>query len=170
MPDCMANGEIETKIEILKRAEIFLGLDDSRLRKIARLPSCCRQSYKRGDIIFREGDVAADLYILEEGEVNLVMKVPPGSPYPTGQAIVDRVTKGDIFGWSAVVAPYLLTLSACCTKDTKVLALKGEELRKLLDKEPRLGYEIMKGLVRVIGSRLRDTRQLFVSGKRAVTF
>lgn len=164
----MSREGVDARIEVLKRAEIFLGLEDSQLLKIASLPSCHIQHCKNGEGIFREGEVAAALYVLAEGEVKLAMKVPADSPYASGQAVVDRVTKGGVFGWSALVAPHILTLSACCTKDTKILVIGGTDLNELLDKEPRLGYEIMKGLVRVIGSRLRDTRRLLIAGKRAV--
>ena len=62
-------------IEILKRCEVFLGLDTDDLQKIVDLPSCQAKTYQTQEVIFRAGEDARQLYILEEGQVDLVMKV-----------------------------------------------------------------------------------------------
>ena len=49
----------------LKRAEVFLGLDDSDLEKIAALPSCREEAYEAEAVVFRASDKAEYLYVLE---------------------------------------------------------------------------------------------------------
>ena len=82
------------------------------------------------------------------------------------QVPVDTITKGDVFGWSSLVTPHSLTMSAICTKPSSVLVVDGAELGELMDNNYSLGYEIMKGLVRVIGARLRDLRGRFAGKER----
>ena len=82
------------------------------------------------------------------------------------QVPVDTITKGDIFGWSSLVTPHSLTMSAICVKPSSVLIVDGAELIGLMDDNYSLGYEIMKGLVRVIGARLRDLRVRFVGREK----
>lgn len=154
-------------VEILKRCEVFLGLTDEELQKIALLPSARLRNAKAGTVIFREGEEARTLYVLDEGRVMLTMKLSSGRG--TREEVVDVVTKGGIFGWSVLVAPYILTRSAKCIVPCKLLSIDGKELREFLDKESRIGYEILQGLVRVIAGRLRDTQWLLVFGKRRVT-
>ena len=89
---------------------------------------------------------------LREGEEGELTRIP-----------VDTITKGDIFGWSSLVAPHSLTMSAICVKPSSTLAVRGAELGELMDHNHALGYEVMKGLVRVIGARLRDLRLMFVT-------
>lgn len=152
--------------ETLKRAEVFLGLDDSNLHKIAELPSCREQTYQAQEVIFRAGDEAKDLYVLSEGQVSLVMKVSAGPNQPATQVIVDIITKGGLFGWSALVPPHSYVMSAVCQKPSSVISISGSELSALFNKGNYLGYKIFQSLTRIIGSRLRDIEQLLVKGKR----
>lgn len=142
-------------VQVLRRCEVFVGLADNDLEKIARLPSWQRNTYNAGEFIFRENNVARDFYILDEGEVRLVVAWRRGQSKEPVQFPVDTITKGDVFGWSSLVAPHSLTMSAICVKPSSVLAVCGAELSQLMDNDHSLGYEVMKGLVCVIGVRLR---------------
>lgn len=154
-------------LDILKRCEVFLGLTDGDLGKISDLTSCKVRTYKAGATISKEGEEASTLYVLDEGRVMLTMKLSDG--HGSREELVDVVTKGGILGWSVLVAPYILTRTAKCIVPCKMLSINGKELRLFLDEEPYIGYEIMKGMVRVVASRLRDTQWLLAFGKRRVT-
>jgi CRP-like cAMP-binding protein len=148
--------------QVLRRCEVFVGLDDSDLEKIAGLPSWRRTTYGAGESVFCENDVAKDFYILEEGEVRLV--VASGKGRGTKEPVrvsVDTITKGDVFGWSSLVAPHSRNMSAICARPSTILSITGTELSRLMDHNDSLGYEVMKSLVRVIGKRLRDLQNKF---------
>ena len=164
MAEIVAKKEI---VDILKRSDVFLGLSDENLAEIASLPSCGLENYGAGEIIFQEREKAETLYVLVEGRINLTIRLTLDKR--VREEVVDVVSKGGAFGWSALVPPYLCTLNAISALASKVLRIKGEEIRQLLDREPYMGYEVMKGLIRVTASRLRDTQQLLASGKRKVT-
>ena len=149
-------------VSVLKRCEVFVGLGDCDLEKVAQLPSWRRETYSRDAFIFQEDVAARNFYILEEGEVRLMIGVYREGVKKSTQVPVDSITKGDVFGWSSLVAPHSLTLSAVCIKPSSVLVISGDELSALMDSDHSLGYEVMKGLVRVIGTRLRDLRGRFV--------
>ena len=143
-------------VQMLKRCEVFVGLDDSDLNEIANLSSWNRVTYAERDHIFQEKDRATHFYVLEEGEVRLVVTIHNEGTDEITQVPVDTITKGDVFGWSSLVFPYVLTMSAVCVKQSTVLSVAGDELNALMDRNHALGYEVMKGLVRVISMRLRD--------------
>ena len=151
-------------VPLLKRCELFIGLDDSDLQKIASLPSWQRNTCNTGDFIFQEGTVAKEFYILEEGEISLVVASRKEGTKKLVQVPVDTVTKGDVFGWSALVAPHSRNMSAICIKRSTVVTISGTELNELMDLNHSLSYEVMKSLVRVIASRLRDM-QYKLAGK-----
>lgn len=155
-------------VPVLRRCEVFVGLDDSDLKKIAALPSWRKNTYNEGEFIFRENVVANDFYVLEDGEVRLVIGVYKEKVKGMMQVPVDTITKGDVFGWSSLVTPHYLTSSAVCVKPSTVLVVSGAELSTLMDSNHSLGYEVMKGLVRVIGARLRDLRGRFVGKEDTV--
>lgn len=143
-------------IQMLKRCEVFMGLDDDDLQKIADLPSWKRSIFEEGEHVFHEKDKATHFYILEEGEIRLFVTLHNERVGETTQVPVDTITRGDVFGWSSLVFPHTLTMSAICVKRSTVLGVAGSELGSLMDGNTDLGYEVMKGLVRIISSRLRD--------------
>ena len=145
-------------LQTLKRCELFIGLNDQDLDKVANLSSWRRHTYKAGDYIFKENSAAEDFHILEEGAVNLCLSVYYSKTKNVTQTQVDTITQGNVFGWSALVAPRFLTMSAIAIEPTSVLMVNGEQLMELMDREPALGYEIMKGIVRVLSLRLRELR------------
>ncbi len=151
--------------EILKRCEVFLGLHDSELQNIVDLPSCREEAYEAQEIIFKAGEEAKHFYVLKEGRVNLVLKLPTHSSQLPNQTIVTTTTIGGSFGWPALVPLHVFTLSAICQEPSKVIVISGKELRILFDKEPHIGFEVLKSLVRVIGTRFRMLEQLLTTGK-----
>lgn len=153
-------------VQVLKRCEVFVGLSDSDLEKIAHLPSWHRSTYATGESIFQENIEARDFYILEEGEVSLVVASQKEGTKESVQIPVDTITTGDVFGWSALVAPHLRTMSAICVKPSSIISVRGAELTILMDDNHSLGYEVMKGLVRVIGARLRILPDSLAGKKR----
>ncbi|MFQ5874435.1 MAG: cyclic nucleotide-binding domain-containing protein, partial [Dehalococcoidia bacterium] len=142
-------------IPLLKKFYIFEGLTEGELGRIA--PLCREKVYEAGEVIFQEGEVAKDLCLVVDGKVALEMKLQPWPHAPIRHTTVDLITRGETFGWSALVEPHILTLSARCLTKTKVIAIDGSELRRLLDTDCHMGYEVMGRLSHVVASRLRDT-------------
>ena len=151
----------------MKRCEVFLGLDDSELQKLVDLPSCQEQVYEAQGIIFEEGKEAQYIYVLEEGQVSLTVKIPTSLSQPSKETVVRTITKGGTFGWSALVPPHVLTMSAICKQPSKVVAIRGNELYTLFDRDRHLGYEVLSCLLLIIGSRVRDIEQMLITGKRS---
>jgi CRP-like cAMP-binding protein len=152
-------------IETLKRCEVFLGLADKDLQKIAELPSCREEAYQVREVIFESGGEAKNFYVVEEGQVNLVLRESASQFHLPKHTVVRTVTKGGTFGWSAVVPPHFRILGATSKSPSKVLAVSGQELLALFDREPHLGYEVMNSLLRVIATSFRNIEQLLVTGK-----
>jgi CRP-like cAMP-binding protein len=152
-------------IETLKRCEVFLGLDNTDLQKIADLPSCQEQIYQAQEVIFESCGEARSFYVVEEGYVNLVVRESALLPHMPKQNVVRTVAKGGTFGWSAVIPPHVHILRAIARNPSKVLAVNGKELLALFNQQPYLGYEVMKGLLQVIATSFRNIEHLLVTGK-----
>ncbi|HID86650.1 MAG TPA: cyclic nucleotide-binding domain-containing protein, partial [Anaerolineae bacterium] len=148
-------------IRALRKSPIFEDLTDDELERIASL--CREEVYEAGTIIHEEGTPAEDLYIVQDGEVVLELELelhPYASPRRT---TIEVVTKGEAFGWSSLVEPHVRTLSAKCTERTRLIVLRGSELMDLFESEPHIGYKVMAAISKLVGSRLRDTRQKLMS-------
>lgn len=148
--------------DALNRSELFGGLEPRSLEKISAL--CRGRSYPEGTTVFREGDEAKELFVLTEGRLVLEMEIRPVPDRPAIPTAVEVVTKSEGFGWSALVEPYVYTLSARCMTNCQVLAIKCDMLRNVMADDVALGYELMKRLAKLIAMRLTHTRLRLTSG------
>ena len=151
--------------DALKRAELFLGLDDADLLRIAALPSAHEATFSPGEVIFRGGARASHLFVLREGEIDLVMAVPSEHLDGAHTVQVDRVTTGGCFGWSALVRPHFYVMSAVCIRPSAVVSIGGAELMALFEDDHNIGYRVFQSLSHIIGARLRDVEQALVTGQ-----
>lgn len=139
--------------ETLKKFNLFSGLGDSELAKISEI--CKERFYEDGSVIFTIGGFATDIYLLRSGKVDIQIEFKIYDYEIT--ATVYTVGEGEIFGWSALVAPHRLTASARCHGRADVITINGKDLIDLLEKEKEIGYVVMKNLSSVISSRLAST-------------
>ncbi len=142
--------------EILARSELFEGFGEDKLSQIARISR--EESYEAGEVIFKEGDPAEKLCVVVEGKVALEMKVQLGAT-PRRQATIEVVEPGQPCGWSAVIGSHPFTMSGRCIEPSKVISIDGASLRRLLEDDPRLGFELLKRVIEVVSSRLGHTRK-----------
>jgi len=141
--------------QILAQSELFNRLSDLEVEKVAKLGR--EEVYEAGEILFTEGSLAEDLYVVEEGKVALDMSLSVYSG--SGRyGTVDIMTKGDAFGWSALGGSHVLTMTARCLERVKVIAIDGDSLYSLFNQDHSLGFKIMEGLIAIVSSRLRHMR------------
>ncbi len=150
----------------LRGCEVFSVLSDTELEKIAA--SVLEKEYEAGTAIFHEGDSADELLVLQEGKVAIQMILPRKDGQVSRRVSVEIVGKNDVLGWSAIVEPYVYTLTAVCLQKVKALSVSGNKLRWLLQDNHKIGYEVLKGLIKVVASRLDDTRHMLVSERLLV--
>jgi CRP-like cAMP-binding protein len=150
----------------LKDYIFFKRFDDEELKQFADIAT--GESYKAGVQIWKKGDSAKNLYLLEEGKVIMVMDTYVGPNRPTMQVTVDVITKGEAIGWSAVVEPYLYTLGARCIDDSRLIALDAPKLREILNADKALGFKFMHAIAKVVAVRLNHTEIILV-GERGLS-
>ena len=160
---------------LLSRFRFFSDIADDGQEAIAQLGELL--DFKTGDIIFRNGEFSDYLYGVVTGEVELSLvyqdKVLKADikyeeenqsrfevvEKPINVAVVDP---GKIFGWSALVSKRRRTLTAKCLHSSQVIALPGDALKDLLDRDPTLGYKLMTRLSDLISGRLEDRTEKLI--------
>ncbi len=150
-----------TSRQVLRECVLFSALSDSALEKVAS--SASETHYEAGTIIFQEGDVAEELFVLQEGKVVVQMTLPKAQMHTGRRITVDIVTRNEVIGWSAIIEPYIYTLTAVCLQEVKALSISGNNLRWLFQDDHAVCCEILKGLIRMVASRLDDTRRVLIS-------
>ena len=150
-----------TEKQVLRGCEFFRTLSHWEFEKLWALVS--ERHYDAGACIFQQGESADELFVVKEGKVALQISLNQGGGQPSRGMSVDIVTQSGTLGWSALVEPYIYTLRAVCLQEVKVLCIGANDLRLLLRDNPDISREVMKGLVKVLVSRLEETRGLLVS-------
>ncbi|MEA1958687.1 MAG: cyclic nucleotide-binding domain-containing protein [Chloroflexota bacterium] len=139
--------------EVLASSPLFGELAGDELDQI--VPLCREASYAAGLSVIAEGDAARDLYVVGEGKVMVEMNL---SAYPgmVQDAIIENIPPGEPFGWSAVVGSRVYTMTARCLEATRVVAIDGEQLLDLFNRNPVVGFKVTGGLVEVVSHRVRS--------------
>ncbi len=136
----------------LIRIDLFDDLTEEELKSIREI--CSEERYAPGEFIFKEGSQAKRLYVLKEGKVSIEIQVGDNK-----HLSVFTISQGaDLFGWSALVEPFKFTASARCVDAATVLAVDGVKLMGLIEKDYRMGFLIMRRILRFISQRVRDSR------------
>jgi CRP-like cAMP-binding protein len=126
-------------------------LDPAHIDKLARIASPVE--WKAGAIVYREGDPASPLYVVEEGRVALEMTVPGRAP-----VTILTVGPGEIFGWSSLFYLRPKTSAARALVPSRALALDAAGFRALCDADPVFGYALTRRILQVVSERLKAAR------------
>jgi CRP-like cAMP-binding protein len=137
-------------VNLLNGIKFLDSLNKNELEKVAEF--CHLAEFKKGSKIFNRGDHAESLYIIRSGKVDLCLQI--SILLETQEIVVDTKQEGDFFGWSSLIYPYKLTLSANCNDDCELIRMDGKNVLSLCHKENHIGFIIMRNLAKVIGSRL----------------
>ncbi|MEN6331902.1 MAG: cyclic nucleotide-binding domain-containing protein [Smithella sp.] len=151
-------------VSALKECIFFKGFDDGELNKLSVLAS--EEKFLAGTHMYQNGDLAKSLYLIKEGKIVLYIDNYMGPKKPPMQVTVDMIIGGEATGWSAVVEPYLYTLSALCIDDTQAIVIDAVGLRRLMNEDYAIGFKIMQAVSKTIASNLTHTRIILV-GERS---
>ena len=138
--------------EWLKKTELFGTLSESQVNIL--LSRSSEESLPEGKTIFRQGDEANYLYILIEGMLDLSVKTGEKFDFLTSK--VEK--EGAAFGIPSLIEPFCYNVTATCLKPSKILAINAGRLKMDMEKDPKMGMEIMKKLVSIYFNRLNEIR------------
>lgn len=137
--------ETVERLVILRKVPLFaqMNLDqliaiDQRLEEAQYLP---------GEVVFEEGQLGAELYILLDGAVKIVKAL--GSEQ---ELLLTRLEAVNYFGEMAILDDEPRSASVVVERNSRLLVLKGEQLKDLVEQMPEMAFEIIK----VLTARIRQ--------------
>jgi len=137
-------------IEFARVYRVLSELDPTQLKKV--LPLAEEALFDRGQLLFREGDRSIYLYLLVSGEVALEMMAGDQViPVQTARA-------GETIGWSALTPGSRTHFQARALSPVQAVSFSGDRLRAACDRDPELGYALMKQLLELVTERLDAAR------------
>ena len=104
------------------------------------------REYKAGDIIFREGDPAEELFIVKSGTVEIRL----------GNRLLDTLPERSIFGEMALIDPGARSATAVAATDAMIVPVSEKQFLFLVSRTPYFALNVMRVLVR----RLRTSNLL----------
>jgi len=125
---------------------------------LAILTECAMfAQFKKGELIFREGDPANRFYLVRSGRVELEAEV-----LERDRMLIQTIGPGDVLGWSWLFPPYYWRFDARAATPVKGIFFYGTRLREQCEQDPAFGYELMKRTSEVVIKRLQAARKYLV--------
>ncbi|HEX9162036.1 MAG TPA: cyclic nucleotide-binding domain-containing protein [Thermoanaerobaculia bacterium] len=107
-------------------------------------------AYSAGDTIFSQGDLGTEMFIIQEGEVDIVKHINGESH------LLSHLERGDFFGEMALLEAAPRTADAIAKTEVKVLVINGSRFDDMLRKNPEIAVRI----IRKYSQRLREANTL----------
>lgn len=105
--------------------------------------------FKKGHVLFHEGDEGEDMYIIQAGRVAIKKKVPHG------ETTLATLEKGDFFGEMAILERMPRSAGAETVEDSDLIVINGETFGDMIKANP----EIAIRMLRKYSIRLRETNK-----------
>ncbi len=106
--------------------------------------------YQKGDMVFKEGDSGAEMFVIQSGKVEIYKEID-------GQKRFSVVfEKGDFFGEMSLLESLPRTANALVLEDAELIVINST----IFDQMIRQNIEIAVRMLRKFSSRLRETNAL----------
>jgi CRP/FNR family transcriptional regulator, cyclic AMP receptor protein len=135
--------------DLLLRNPLFAQLGSGELDRLAALFR--RRRYRAGEPVFREGDPGTALYIIDSGEVKILLGGSEGK-----EVVLSLLPPGEFFGELALLDGEPRSADAVTTVATELLILPRDEFLRFLRDVPPVAINMLAALSR----RLRRTDRL----------
>lgn len=143
---------MEERLAALKKVRIFSETSDEVLMEIASVVS--EEKYKRGQNIFKKGDVGDAMYIINKGSVRV----------HDGNHVLSRLTQGQVFGEFALFDKEARSASITADEATSLFKLDQDEFYNVMAGKA----DVTKGVLIKVIRRIREMNEL--EGKLAKSY
>jgi CRP-like cAMP-binding protein len=137
---------LEQIIEMLRKVPFFSGVRRQDLVSLANL--CRPKTYRARQVIFHRGDPGDTLYIVQSGQVKIVLLSAKGE-----EMVLALFQSGDFFGELSLLDGLPRSASATAVQTTVLLSVSRMEFQRVLRETPAMAEQVIGALT----ARLRHT-------------
>ena len=133
---------------LLRTCKLFSDLDERELEALQQI--AVRKEYRKGGIIFNEGEPSRGFFLVVSGTVKIYRVGPDGR-----ERVFHVVEAGDAFAEAAM----FMTASPATAEalaPTALICIEKNGFKQLITRDPKLSFKIMGTLVRWL-TKMRDT-------------
>jgi CRP-like cAMP-binding protein len=140
-------------VALLRGLSLFRGLTEDQLKKVADL--CSELSVFPGQTFFREGEPGKTIFVLPQGEVEILYTAG-------GEAMMGRewVSVGEVLGVRAMLPPYRYLTTVRSMTEGSLLAIDAIKLGELFQQDGQLAKSLIARLMSATLSRIATLRSL----------
>jgi len=103
------------------------------------------REFKVGDVIFKQGDAAEELFIIQSGEVEIRL----------GNRMLEKLSNYNFFGEMALIDSAPRSATAVAVTDVKLIPVGEKQFLFLVSNTPYFALNVM----RILARRLRTTNK-----------
>jgi len=147
---------------LIAHTPLFAALPPGALASIAHAARA--RQLTRNDVLFRQGDEATELFVVESGRVAIATRSEDGR-----ESLITLMEPGDLFGEMGLFDG-IRSADARALEPSVVVVVPYEPVREILEQQPRLLWEVVRLLtarLRAVDEALADTVFLDVPGRTA---
>jgi len=150
-------------VDALRRVPLFAEVSEDDLETLA--DGVRSRGFRRGEVIFHQGDPGDALFVLVSGRVKIPL------PSATGdEAILATLRPGDFFGELSLIDGAPRSATAVALDSAQTLVLGRDRVRELVDRVPSFRDALLTALtheVRRITDHVEELHFLDITGRLA---
>ncbi len=129
--------------EALARSPLLSNLPADALNRLVAVAR--RRTYRRGEVVFHQGDPGHALYLITEGRLKVVLPAETGE-----EAILNVLGPGDVLGELALLDAEPRSATIVALEPVELVILAREDFLELLRRSPAAVEGVLAGLARTI--------------------
>ena len=138
-------------VAVLAELSSTKGLAREHIKAIA---GCAEfRTLAAGDYLWRQGEESTLFFLIRSGQVALEISVPGQGPFR-----IEILGDGEFLGCANLIASTRCQFDARAMTAVSCLAIQGERLYRLLERDQKLGYELLKRLAPMMTHKLESAR------------
>lgn len=136
---------LDDEVNMLKQVPLLSGIAEAKLKLLAFTSE--RLTYRKGDILFRQGEDGDAAYVILQGRASVLVESP------SGEIKVADLSENSVVGEIAIICDVARTATVRAETQLEVLRITKENFSRLLSDFPEMTLEIL----RVLAQRLSQT-------------
>ena len=132
-------AELDLVTDCFRQLWMFREIPEPVVRKMHRLAR--RKRHATGDLLFREGDAAREMFLVKEGRVRLFKILDSGQ-----EITLDIRKPGDVVGENMMTVEAVCPVNAAAMEATVTCGFRKETFRKVVMQHPEVALRVMENM------------------------
>lgn len=128
---------------------MFENLVEDELKEV--IDEIQHKVYSKGEILFREGNLANNMFFVNEGKVKLYKYTKDGK-----EQILHILSEGEFFGELNLLSNGIYHFNAETIKNCKICVIDNDSMKKIIERNPSIGIKFLQSA----GERLANAENL----------